>query len=187
MVKSGSSEKQINFKRQGIPLFGVFERVNMDMVRENKEKVCSFYASDYHFEMITVPYMQKELEEQKEVIVLTENDLQGTVKVLLTRMNLTEEEKAKLLAIDWSNQDMKKLDKLKESLKEGKEISLFIKGKQNYIHTMNQKMESFCSDALIKQIDCYDVLEIGNDVSAISDHYKTILNTTGKIDRSRLE
>ena len=38
-----------------------------------KEKTCAFYASDYHFEMITLPYIEKKLEEHKEVVVLTEN------------------------------------------------------------------------------------------------------------------
>lgn len=186
MVKSGSNEKQINFKRQGIPLFGVFERVNMDMVKENKEKVCSFYASDYHFEMITVPYMQKELTEQKKVIVLTENDLCNTVQVLLTRMNLTNEDKAKISAIDWSNQDTNKIEEMKQAVKEGKEISLFIKGKQKYIEMMNEKVKPYLEDASVKRIDCYDVLEVGNDLSKISSNYQTVLNTTGKIDRSCL-
>ena len=31
-----------------------------------KEKVCAFYASDYHFEMITLPCIYKNLEEKKD-------------------------------------------------------------------------------------------------------------------------
>ena len=38
-----------------------------------KEKVCAFYASDYHFEMITLPCVYKNLEEKRDVIILTEN------------------------------------------------------------------------------------------------------------------
>ena len=47
------------------------------MMKENKreEKICLFFASDYHFEMISLPYINKKLDESKEVIVLTENNL----------------------------------------------------------------------------------------------------------------
>ena len=58
-----------------------------------KEKTCAFYASDYHFEMITLPYIEKKLEEHKEVVVLTENNLEDTMKTLMSRINLNEEKK----------------------------------------------------------------------------------------------
>ena len=37
-----------------------------------KEKICAFYASDYHFEMISLPYISKSMDENKEIIILTE-------------------------------------------------------------------------------------------------------------------
>ena len=51
----------------------------MNKNQKTKEKTCAFYASDYHFEMISLPYINKKLDESKEVIVLTENNLKETI------------------------------------------------------------------------------------------------------------
>ena len=54
----------------------------MNKNQKTKEKTCAFYVSDYHFEMISLPYINKKLDESKEVIVLTENNLKETIKTL---------------------------------------------------------------------------------------------------------
>ena len=35
------------------------------MSKETKEKVCTFFVSDYHFEMVSLPYINKKLEENE--------------------------------------------------------------------------------------------------------------------------
>ena len=75
---------------------------------ETKEKICSFYASDYHFEMIALPYMCKSLEENKDVVILTENNLNETMKTLLSKMNFKDDKKEAILNLDWENNDLKK-------------------------------------------------------------------------------
>ena len=52
------------------------------------KKICAFYASDYHFEMISLPYIEESLEKRKEIIILTENDLQSTIKTLISNINI---------------------------------------------------------------------------------------------------
>ena len=71
------------------------------MVVENKksEKLCSFYVSDFHLEMILVPYINKKIEENERVIIATEKDLEETVKVLISKLNLKEEKKEKKLKL----------------------------------------------------------------------------------------
>ncbi len=59
----------------------------MSKNQETKEKTCAFYASDYHFEMISLPYIEKNLEESKEILVLTENNLDDTIRNLISRIN----------------------------------------------------------------------------------------------------
>lgn len=54
------------------------------------KKICAFYASDYHFEMISLPYIEENLEKRKEIIILTENDLQDTIKTLISNINIEE-------------------------------------------------------------------------------------------------
>ena len=31
----------------------------MEEIQKTKEKTCAFFASDYHFEMISLPYIEK--------------------------------------------------------------------------------------------------------------------------------
>ncbi len=61
------------------------------------KKVCAFYASDYHFEMISLPYINQKIENEDEIIILTENDLEKTIEKLIERINLEEEKKKKIL------------------------------------------------------------------------------------------
>ena len=65
-----------------------------------KEKTCAFYASDYHFEMISLPYIEKNLEDNKDIIVLTENSLEDTMRTLISNINLKEEKKKKIININ---------------------------------------------------------------------------------------
>ena len=41
------------------------------MSKNTKEKICAFYASDYHFEMISLPYINKRIENKDEIVILT--------------------------------------------------------------------------------------------------------------------
>ena len=52
-------------------------------MEKTKEKTCVFFASDYHFEMITLPFIEKNLRNNKKIIVLTDNDLEDTIKNLI--------------------------------------------------------------------------------------------------------
>ena len=56
--------------------------------REIAEKKCCFYASDFHLEMTIVPYINKKIQQNKEVIIITEKNLQNTVKILMEKMNI---------------------------------------------------------------------------------------------------
>ena len=89
-------------------------------VMENitKEKSCAFYASDYHFEMISLPYISKCMDEKKEIVILTENNLKDTVYTLISKMNLKEEKRNKILSLDWNNNDLKKFKEISKKSKE---------------------------------------------------------------------
>ena len=83
------------------------------MMRKNKrkEKICLFFASDYHFEMMSLPYINENLKKNKNVIIMTENNLDNTVNKVLENVNLAKEDKERITKIDWKNND---LDKFKE-------------------------------------------------------------------------
>lgn len=153
----------------------------MNKNQKTKEKTCAFYASDYHFEMISLPYINKKMEENKEVIVLTENNLEETMKKLLSNMNLKEGTKEKIFKINWKNDDLNKFKKIKNDIEKNKKMVIFIKGKENYIRNINKNIEKWTAKSnQVKIIDCYDMEEISYKLDEIIDTYKNMLNTTGE-------
>lgn len=153
----------------------------MNKNQETKEKTCAFYASDYHFEMISLPYIEKNLEESKEILILTENNLDDTIRNLISKMNLKEDKKENILKIDWKNNDLSKFKKIKKDIEERKDIIIFIKGKENYIKNINENIEKWIDkNSNIKIIDCYDMEEISENLDEVMEQYKMILNTTGE-------
>lgn len=153
----------------------------MNKNQKTKEKTCAFYASDYHFEMISLPYINKKLDESKEVIVLTENNLKETIKTLVSKINLNEDKKVDILKIDWKNNDLNKFKKINEDIKSKKDMVIFVKGKENYIKNINENIEKWTEKSKnVEIIDCYDMEEISQDMDNIMDQYKFTLKTTGK-------
>ena len=146
-----------------------------------KEKICAFYASDYHFEMISLPYISKSMDENKEIIILTENDLENTIKNLISKINLNEEKKKKIFNLNWKNDDLNKFKQIKNEVENNKEMTIFIKGKENYIKNINQNIEKWITKSEnVKTIDCYDIEEVGEEINEITKRYKTVLSTTGE-------
>ncbi len=150
------------------------------MNKNSKEKVCTFYVSDYHFEMISLPYIDKNLS-KKDIIILTENNLEKTIETLISRMNFKEDKKRKIFQIDWKNNDMEKFKKIKEDADNNKEMIIFIKGKENYIKNINKNIEKWTEKTdNVKIIDCYDMEEISGKMNEIMDNYKILLSTSGE-------
>ena len=148
-----------------------------------KEKVCAFYASDYHFEMITLPCVYKNLEEKRDVIILTENDLKETIKVLLSKMNFNESKKEQIMNLDWENDDLKKFRKIKYNLENDIESTIFVKGNENYIKNANLNLEKWEKDRKdFKVIDCYNIEEVADKVDELMKSYNKILRTSGEMD-----
>ena len=145
----------------------------------NKEKICMFFASDYHFEMISVPYINKNLKNNKNVIVITENDLNQTIEEFLSNINIKEEEKNSIRKLDWKNDDENKLKELKNLANEKKDTVVFIKGEENFISNINNKIKDIDSDKSLKIVDCYDISEVQDSVRKIVNGYSEILSTSG--------
>lgn len=149
----------------------------MNENQKTKEKICAFYASDYHFEMISLPYIDKNLEKNKEIVILTENNLEDTIKTLMKKMNLNEEKKKRIFQINWKNDDINKLRKINEDIKSNKDMIVFVKGKENYIKYINTNIKN---NENIKVIDCYDMEEVSEKLDIIMDQYEKVLNTSGE-------
>lgn len=151
------------------------------MIKEKKEKTCLFYASDYHFEMMILPYISKEIENNKNIIMLTENSLEKTINTLLSKVNLDKEKQKNILKINWKSDNHNKIKFLNELKNNENNTIVFIKGKENYIKDINNNISDFFSNNnQANVIDCYDINEVGEKAKDIVKKYDNILSTEGK-------
>ena len=139
-----------------------------------KENLCAFYASDYHLEMIILPYINKNLENDKEVYIFTQNNLENTITDLIKKVNIKEKKKKKVLNINWKIDDE---NKYKQLVYENKESIIFVKGNEEYINKVNNNLKDVKKYKVLKIIDCYNMEEIGTKAIDIVKNHKNILIT----------
>ena len=139
-------------------------------------KKCLFCASDYHLEMILLPYINKKID-QIEIVILTQNDLSETVNVLLNRINIKGEMKDKIRYLDWGNNDEIKIKNIKKYIKEKNNHIIIINGEYDYIIDMNNKLKDIINNENIEIIDCFHIGDEMVDINKISKRYRLILNT----------
>ena len=131
---------------------------------KREEKTCCFYVSEFHLEMILVPYINKKIEEN--ITILTEKNLRKTVEILISKMNLPKENKDKILKLGWDGE---------ENIKQNSNIIII--GSKEYIKNRNKEIED---KKAVSVLDCYDFNEEKEDMSNIIKQYKNSLNTLGK-------
>lgn len=137
------------------------------------EKNCLFCVSDYHLEMILLPYIKEKIDNSK-FIIFTENNLEESLEILLTKVNLEEKDKEKIKDIDWKNTDDIKFEQIPKN--ENEKINIIINGSYNYIKHINNKINRIINKN-IKIINCFHIGDSNVDISEISQEYNTILNT----------
>ena len=136
---------------------------------QNLNKYCLFYVSDFHLEMILLPYIKDNLQKSK-ITIITEEDLSTSIKILMDKVNLEDTQKEEILNLDWSNNFFK----IEESNFDKNIIILngkvkFIKEKNDEIKRMNLKN--------VDVIDCYNINKFNVDISEIKKEYDGVLNT----------
>lgn len=147
------------------------------MLKENKteDKSCLFYVSDYHFEMIALPYMKEKIENNNQVIVMTQENLEYSMKHLLDKVNLDSDDKKKIEKINWkekSVEEISEIDTLNNKV-------VFVKGTEKYIKNVNQKINEVSNVQNLQVIDCYDVNNVDESIIDITKDYNSILSTSG--------
>ena len=134
------------------------------------KKYCCFYVSDFHLEMILLPYIKNNISKSK-IIIFTQNNLEESVKLLLERTNFNNEDKNKILNLNWS-------DNIKEEITKEKvqKSTVIINGDINYIEQMNKNIKNLELDN-IKIIDCYNISKNNLELAKLQEKYDEILNT----------
>lgn len=161
----------------------------MEILKNNIEKICSFYVSDWHLVTMLLPYINKQINEKANIITILENDIEENIKTLIKRLNLKNEEK--ILNLNWKKTNGIKYSEIERKLKNLKKEQIlnvvFINGKKEYIDMTNKNVEKFLSENKnkykninIKIINCFEVSEFTINMQEILHNHDKILNTSGE-------
>ena len=119
------------------------------------------YANDFHLEMILLPYIKNNLQIKKFVII-TEDSMQDSVKVLLDRINLSNEHKEKIYNLNWDNNIEDKMNLLKKYKYNNEDVILIVKGSLDFMEEIIQKVKFF-DFSNISIVKCYSVDEVNKE------------------------
>ena len=142
----------------------------MIVKKEITERKCCFYASDFHLEMTIVPYIDKKIKENKNVIIITQNKLEDSIKILISRMNMKN--KQYILKIDWNNDDISKIQSINDIV--------IINGNKKFIENKNEEIKKMLGKLPNELIDCYLFDEIKNEIVEIKEEHTGVLNNLQK-------
>ena len=156
----------------------------------NTKKVCGFYVSSMHLITMILPYIKKQTEKNIKIQTVLEFNLKENVSKVLSKLVIKEEEKQKILNINWENTKIEKYSsiekKLNKILEQNKKINILISGSKRYISEINNILNKFLSknykklyEKDITIINCFEVNEFDNNIREILDSHEFILNTSG--------
>lgn len=156
----------------------------MNYTNDNIDKICNFYMSDWHFIVMVLPYINKQISQKTKVITCLERDVIDKVQFLIEKLSLKNKEE--ILKINWKKTEIKNFKKyIKDDLKKENNKILIINGSNYYIEEINKLLSDTisnekCKCKNIKIIDCYDFESNKDDMNAILKKYRGILNTSGE-------
>lgn len=157
----------------------------------NIQKVCSFYVSNMHFATMILPFVNKQIEENANVITFFENNFTTNIELVLSRITLSEERKKELLNTNWKNTNVMKntnVEKiLKSKLSKQDKNIIIINGNEEYINIVNNGIEEYVErnskKSQIKDLKIINFYEVGNfneNIKEILDKHQKIFNTAGE-------
>lgn len=135
------------------------------------ESKCCFYVSDFHLEMTILPYINEKIKEDKEIVIITQNKLEDSMKILISKMNLKNKEQ--ILELDWNNDQIEKIN-------EKENIVIINNGSKKFIEEKNKKIKEIENKEISEIINCYEFDEIKNEIVEIRDRHTEVLNNLQK-------
>lgn len=134
------------------------------IIKYEREKICCFYVSEFHLEMILVPYINEKINE--DITIITQKKLRETLETLISKINLKEENKEKILKLGWNGE---------QEIKDNSNVIII--GTKEFIKDKNKELEG---RNILSVLDCYEFEKEKDDIENIVKQYKNSLNTLGK-------
>lgn len=141
------------------------------MIVEDKkiDRICSFYVSEYHLEMILLPYIKEKIENKENITIQTQKDLRETVETVISKMNLKEENRREILNLGWNKNESKEITE---------KSNIIIIGTEDYIEQTNNKIEDLKINN-INIVDCYNFEDVKENMNNIMNNHSKSLNMMG--------
>ena len=138
---------------------------------QNIDKYCCLYVSDFHLEMILLPFIKNKMDSSK-ILFFTQKNLYESVQKVLERTNLNLNNKNKILNI--KNWDNKKIEIV--SNEKNDEYTIIVNGDKEYRDKTISEIKRLKIN--VKSIvDCYDINNCGLKLNEIKNKYEGVLNT----------
>lgn len=145
-------------------------------LEEYIQKLCCFYASDWHLTVMLLPYINNKINENSSIYMKCENNIEEKMKILLNKLKIKNKED--IMNINWNNKRVEEDDDNND-----KEKIYIVSGDENYIKENNKTIEQYYKNknAKIKIINCYEITKEKNLNEIISKNgYTQFLNTKGE-------
>lgn len=141
------------------------------MVLEEKKvkNICNFYVSEYHLEIMLLPYISKKIDNEENITIITEIDLESTLNVVIERINLDKDKKEKIKKIGWNIQNIENIIS---------NTNVILIGSKKFINEKVFELKERQVENL-EIIACYNYNEVKNDMKEIVSKYDGMLNTLG--------
>lgn len=141
------------------------------MVLEEKKvkNICNFYVSEYHLEIMLLPYISKKIDNEENITIITEIDLESTLNVVIERINLDKDKKEKIKKIGWNIQNIENIIP---------NTNVILIGNKKFINEKVFELKERQVENL-EIIACYNYNEVKNDMKEIVSKYDGMLNTLG--------
>lgn len=154
----------------------------MGNTNDKIKKICNFYANDWHFAVMLLPYVNENITKGVKITTIFEESMENNVELLLEKLNLKN--KSKILEINWKQKDEIIIrDEIEKSLNESNENLFIVSGSNEYINNVNKIFEEYEFKKLnnkINVMNCFEVLENEKKIDEIIDTHDSLLNTSGE-------
>lgn len=133
---------------------------------QKSKKLCCFYASEYHLEMILLPYIKNNLKDSN-FTIFTQKDLSKSINLLLERINLKKEEKEQIKNLNW---------KEKNNIEKDIKKNIIINGDLKYIENIKKELSKI-KENNFDIVYCYNIEYLNANREYFEKNYDGILNT----------
>ena len=132
------------------------------MVLEEKKvkNICNFYVSEYHLEIMLLPYISKKIDNEENITI---------INVVIERINLDKDKKEKIKKIGWNIQNIENIIP---------NTNVILIGSKKFINEKVFELKERQVENL-EIIACYNYNEVKNDMKEIVSKYDGMLNTLG--------